>query len=351
VDITRRELDSTYLAAPCSLAELGNIGARMTWKKAIWKDFFDPQPSEIAPSKDIFEKKQAQIPRPLFRLRSFDPAGRNIDATKTAKIWMSSADRFNDPYDCGLSVASSNVLVDDLPIRELFERVERLKAGEEPSYGAHLKTPIMPDLFMEKVMQALTVDPNHKALLREVFAEQHSRISAELARKVTTFMQEGHSVCCFTERVDSIALWGLYGDGHKGFAIAYDFASLHETDPRQRMLFPVYYREELFDWVPYLNAFAVSGKKQHRMGIAAAVSKSTEWSYEREWRLVYNYGPPLTNFLLDAPPVIGIYAGSRVEASNLQVLREISAALHAPLFQMELDAHRFSMQPKLVVAV
>lgn len=49
--------------------------------------------------------KRELFPERLFKYRTFDADGRNLEALENNKIWCSSPFGFNDPYDCSLHFA------------------------------------------------------------------------------------------------------------------------------------------------------------------------------------------------------------------------------------------------------
>ena len=57
------------------------------------------------------------------------------------------------------------------------------------------------------------------------------------------------------------------------------------------MLFPVVYSPNLFDITKYILAAIESPTSFNNLfGILAALHKSLEWEYEKEWRLLFNIG-------------------------------------------------------------
>ena len=48
--------------------------------------------------------KQDNIPTSLYKYRSFDKNGYSIEILEKNKIYLSTPEEFNDPYDCSLSV-------------------------------------------------------------------------------------------------------------------------------------------------------------------------------------------------------------------------------------------------------
>jgi len=97
-------------------------------------------------------------------------------------------------------------------------------------------------------------------------------------------------VSCFSEVKDSIIMWSHYADKHKGFCVEYDLKSM--SYPRKDMLltllFPVLYQNELFNSTNYLKLENENISKV--ISVYPAITKSKEWEYEKEWRIVIPSG-------------------------------------------------------------
>lgn len=107
-------------------------------------------------------------------------------------------------------------------------------------------------------------------------------------------------VASFSETNTSFPMWGYYADEHKGICLGYDLKKLI----KRYCCFPVIYREEL----------TMYSEQDDTNILFSALTKSSEWSHEREWRIVENCcehegesGIILDNF----PNPVEIYIGIR----------------------------------------
>ncbi len=115
-------------------------------------------------------------------------------------------------------------------------------------------------------------------------------------------------VLCLAQRWDSHLMWAHYARSHRGFAIRYKAEVLDELSGLEGYVGkgPVVYRDE----VPRLHWF--DGDPNESMGPIIG-TKSSEWAYEQEYRVVLS-GPPQEDALYRTvrPELIdGVILGAR----------------------------------------
>lgn len=144
-------------------------------------------------------------------------------------------------------------------------------------------------------------------------------------------------ICCFSESIESMLMWTHYANEHKGFAIEY---GTHEKTSIALQLWPVFYREELFDISKYLKRI-----RSNLIPILPALHKALDWQYEKEWRLIV----PGNEFeSLTMPRPKAIYLGSNVNPCIEKELKEIAFERRINLYKMVHDRHEFKMNMSLV---
>lgn len=109
------------------------------------------------------------------------------------------------------------------------------------------------------------------------------------------FERFGRDTLCFSlsERADSTPMWAHYADNHQGFVVAFD--TDHEwfkqrKDGKKNRLQKVIYFDGMVE-EPLENVSA------------AFMSKTTDWAYEREWRLYAQVGQVDATSGPDSDPV------------------------------------------------
>ena len=134
-------------------------------------------------------QKNSSFPRSLFKYQS--PAGYSIQNLRDQFLWFSDPLLFNDPFDCAIGLIESSIrkgfaVADTATCIRL---IERMNPG--------------PD-FLNMLVQR---------------PEGDIRTLAErcLIENLDVFCKPG--VCCFSEKVDDLLMWGHYADKHKGFCL------------------------------------------------------------------------------------------------------------------------------------
>ena len=91
---------------------------------------------------------------------------------------------------------------------------------------------------------------------------------------------------CFTTKPDNLPMWNHYAQSCSGVCLEYDPQDITNVYTINR-LFPVLYVDKLPDVVE-----RTLGKQKREFGLMDyfLIHKLKDWSYENEWRLIYNVG-------------------------------------------------------------
>lgn len=149
-------------------------------------------------------------------------------------------------------------------------------------------------------------------------------------------------ICALSEINDSQVMWAMYSGNYAGYCIEYDF----ENDIEAAIdTFPVIYQNKRNNNV--LTAIVAMGlnaavremsKGQLTTDVTqylqAFLTKSEEWSFQKEWRVVRE-----PNEHVPAPRVKAIYVGHRADEKNLELIKELSR-------KMGFDVYKTSINPK-----
>ncbi len=183
-------------------------------------------------------------------------------------IFPAPPETFNDPYDCDL------LLSDDF----LNSRTAREILADTLAQRCPITKNEKDELFntdnVEKTLQSI---------LWHYFRVRGRGLAKQLINDFYVVLKQARDslrVACFSETNRSILMWSHYAKNHQGFCIEYDFKQLEY----KRYLKPVRYVNERH-YVPGDFADHVSPKAGNAI-YEAALYKSAEWSYEKEWLLV-----------------------------------------------------------------
>jgi len=140
-------------------------------------------------------------------------------------------------------------------------------------------------------------------------------------------------IACFSERLNSPPMWAHYADGHRGMCLEYDVKAIAQAGPHGHSLYPVIYSPHVIDWTPYFTiAMQDRSKLNPYVSLGAALYKNTDWSYEREWRLVVIAADP--PFEAQIPKPSAILMGLRASEASRDELARLAAELDIPLGRM-----------------
>ncbi|MDY1046982.1 DUF2971 domain-containing protein [Pseudomonas coleopterorum] len=193
-------------------------------------------------------------------------------------VWMSSPASFNDPFDCAINL-------------------DRKKLEESVAHAVSLLTKNDGDLVDECTNLATPENEVAYAVLRTSLAAQMATIG----------------VLCLTESPSEILMWSHYAQYHKGFCIEYrvDEGSLLESMAR-----PVRYTEIY----PSLSLKNLPVDADENFIDICVHTKASQWSYEREWRVMAPVGAKLYR----APaPASAIIFGARMPDEDKRVIYEL----------------------------
>jgi hypothetical protein len=190
-----------------------------------------------------------KMSRYLHRYYSIDE---NLkDSLRENYLWFSDPLKFNDPYDCNLSSNTS-----DTTYPELYEHLK--KAFDKDNRGKSIK-------FFEDRIKYLSNNPSEMNHLGEMF-------NKEAVDKI--------GICCFSENDKALLMWSHYANKHKGICLTFDVSKDEELFTKHP------YKVEYPQKYPVYHWPRDTGKvKPFRYLIA---TKSKEWDYEEEIRIVRN---------------------------------------------------------------
>lgn len=288
--------------------------------------------------------KYNNTPNSLFKYRTCNEY--SLKNLEEDCIWMSNPVNFNDPYDCGISFKSEPIQVSFL----------RSRLNDIASYaGVYLSEEEI--LFLEKsnnfVQDFFSItfskfDNKIKSEELQLFGQSMNNYflneHMETVEKYKNMILSSNYVSCFSETNESILMWSHYADYHRGFCIEYDFKTLGISDLRFRLLEPVIYRNEMFDLSLYFNAETILNHTANIfVALYASMIKSSEWAYEKEWRIVISNGVFEKEDILAVPKPKAIYLGVKVLKEDRERLFIIAERRNIPIYQMKMSENKFQL--------
>lgn len=253
-------------------------------------------------------------PTRLFRYFPLEAS----DIFSTQKLWASAAKDFNDVFEV---VPRYDSLISSSIERELKKQF------------AFLPPEILVDWKTYKKRMQIYTSPIYSEAIEVVpqgFQEKFS---------------EHFGIICFSENLESLLMWGHYASSHQGFVIEFDVS--HSLFGPKELAGITYSKER-----PLAEA---AEQLQHQQIL---LTKSSEWSYESEHRLI----KPLKNLnqamrrdkkekhCVDLPfdAVKAIYFGCKVsKAAYDEILNDLKDLRwrHVSKFVMRRHETKYAIQP------
>lgn len=308
----------------------------MDWFQEYKKLIFSKSTS-IEQLNEATSLKYEHIPRTLYKYRAIKDYA--LDNLKDNSIWLSDPKNFNDPYD-----SSFHYKVEINP-----DNAEWIWATMKDSglYDELSEDEIQSVLESENpIVRLLELNypnqPEHARssgeVLRQILKEQVNK----LVRETSEGCKQMFKICCFSEDPKSILMWSHYAESHTGFCIGYDFHEIGKKDLRSRSIYPVIYSDERFD------ATDVFGKNPNVNNILylhqSALMKSTQWSYEKEWRLVFGNMIIQKEMSFRVPKPKHVLLGKNISAENETRIRGICESKDIEVYKMAIKNEQFVLE-------
>jgi hypothetical protein len=201
----------------------------------------------------------AKVNKDLHRYYTIDD--KLLKSLSNNYVWFSDPQKFNDPFDYNLSFNFENNTAEeiDLLLNDLNNSLPE---------NHHLKK-----------------RENDLPAIRKIWIE-NPKLLYQIAEAINNSMAENLGVCCFSERDDIVLMWSHYGNKHRGVCLSFDI----EED---KSLFGEFsFAVEYPVTYPQFNAIKEKEADDYLKRLFLYATKSSEWSYEKEVRVIRNGGNP-----------------------------------------------------------
>jgi len=285
--------------------------------------------------------KYENIPTKLYKYYSFNEYSKKnlLDGT----VWLSFPDKFNDPYDCALTYSIMSLFEHGFQ-SELQDVFSNEWQGEEKLTDLEKRRILDSEDTLSSFMDTI-INKNdeirsvhREGIKNELYNYIYNSIY-EMLKPLSDINKKSMVISCFSEINDSMLMWSHYASNHKGFCLEYDFSLLPTSDIRTQLLYPVIYQNEFLNVTEYLQADDV----KNIFSVRAAITKSKEWEYEKEWRIIAPFGIDVKEMAWNVPLPKSIYAGSKIENNNYIFLKEYAEKNNIELYQTKMNENKFKI--------
>ncbi|MCK9425824.1 MAG: DUF2971 domain-containing protein [Ignavibacteriaceae bacterium] len=233
----------------------------------------------------------------LYKFKTFDQNNYYQDILKNI-LYFPSVSQLNDPFDCAIPIR-----YDLCSKQEIFKICNATNSHYYPSANRSIRR-------KETIEQA-------RKLRQEI------RQTPDIVyTRINNYVENNLGVFALTEELKNLLLWAHYTDAHKGFCIEFDAQMLRNMlingfiyVNKRALLLKINYENEF----PLIHPTRNSTDDRARLQLG---TKSKDWSYEREWRIIHLDGSRCKE---PVPPVIikRIYFGMLASEENIKTSVEI----------------------------
>lgn len=195
---------------------------------------------------------------------------------KSESIYFNSSCNFNDPFDCNMDL-----------------KVAPPNCDEVPSILTFLKEDVGANEAKLEELHKLTHD--EVAAMGMVLADDY------LKKRIGKIF-ESKGICCFSATNNNLLMWSHYASSGKGFCLEFDsscepFSAIQEVSYVDEPL-SIDYKKVFSNDVLYLLS-------------ALFCTKSSHWSYEKEWRIFHAEVNKISQYPTSS--LTGVYFGPEID--------------------------------------
>lgn len=374
--------------------------SRSKWQKSFIRNVFGKKTSIndtysriIQNNIELLTKKEENLPTKLCKF--YSPTSDNILDIQKQCLWLSHPNSFNDPFDCHVgydieeyekqfliqyiknNVDSNHEKTAENLTTEEMNRIQRSKTYVYYLESMYHGTEEYYDV-KRKILEHKSDEFNRK--IHNIISESKE----DIENKIEIIRRTNIRVSCFSELIKNdnfkknITMWSHYANNHKGFCVEYDLSflndktsftienhqyydeSLQESYLDQRLkaiikagLFPVMYTSSRVN-IPVSKLMKINiddnGDLQHNSDIDAIlyktyIVKSSNWGYEKEWRLILdgNISSYYDN-KIPFPYIKCIYLGCKMDQQTKRTIIGIGKDLNFEVIPLVMDDKKFILE-------
>jgi hypothetical protein len=251
-----------------------------------------------------------EIPETLYKYRSWNDENHKRVLTEN-ELFAASPALFNDPFDC------------TIPLRyELLTGSElMIKAKKNIRFhNPYISNTKLRETAKRWVENAKSKGPEHFKNFSEYMIQENLK---------------HYGVISLTKKSKNILMWSHYADCHKGFCIGFNSKKLYDS-LKAMTLRPMHYDKKYPIIKPLGDTLNLYIKQFY--------SKSNNWSYEKEYRLILE-GRANKPLKFDPAAVSQIILGCKIQPEHKNEIIKIidDNYIGLPVFQAERHLEKFKL--------
>lgn len=255
---------------------------------------------------------------PEFLYKYYSDKDQCFDNVKNNKMWYSAPVHFNDVFDCDIAIdekSCSNNFI------EYFSKSKPVRKGSR---------------------EWIDIKSKIHSSFKDIF-------------NVFENFKSTTGVTCLSESYNSLLMWSHYASNHQGICVKYRLGDI--VDELKFLPVPVIYSKERasIDKIDLGND-SYFEQLACKSIVESVTSKSLEWQYEKEWRIVRDEGAcgdrwdsAKKGALLDMIRPTAIYLGCMATQATETKIKEYCKSQKINLYKMEKDPNEYKLNEKEVL--
>lgn len=217
------------------------------WKKLLRSELINGIIGTCEKQDDVFSQVgyYYMCYAPAFLYKYYNDNPEKLETVKNNKMWYSAPNNFNDVFDC-------DVVIDEKEI-------------------------------INSVLQKFP-DKRGMRVGSQMWRQLRETMNKKIRSLKFTFedLKKQMGISCLSESDDSLLMWAHYANNHCGMCVEYELLEINEQLGFSPV--PVIYSDERVKF--HLNNIDTIESDSTSVFVESITSKSPEWSYEREWRII-----------------------------------------------------------------
>lgn len=310
------------------------------WIKTFYNKLIEAESSGSDKEIDLcLEYKKQHLPHYIYKYRNCNKYAYNDLFNNFVHLSYPTA--FNDPLDCS-SVCT-------------YEQALLLSLLDNKSYDDEFVKHFWPNDYKEYVKNELLKGKSYRPILVNRIQEMGAFSEWEAQNYYKQFKREidlqvlklGEDykkqilLCSFGATVKNNLMWSHYANSHTGFCIEYDLSKMDKESQFLHALYPIIYSKK-----PLLSNIKACFYTDLTKDMLTVMNKSSDWSYEEEYRL---FCP--ANFNQDYfMPILPsrIFLGLNIKTKDQDKIIKFARKYCIEIRKMEINASSFDLSHKRV---
>jgi hypothetical protein len=268
--------------------------------------------------------KNQNMPNIVYKYRTVST--NSINALKEGFLMAVSPSSLNDPNEGKLFIDDHNrwKLIYQALLDKFYKRTGFRLAVEINQFDER-------DDLLNQINECMSIPKADFEIWNQIWRHIEKLYKDKLLNfqnELMALSDEIHRICSFSECRDSILMWTHYANESKGFCVGYNLKEL--DNDLTELLLPVRYSDSLIE---VDDTFFDGGESNISLLMNSLTLKSSDWKYEKEWRLLLlaeNKGK-MQNVRLPVPKEIIL--GHNITTENQDELLCIATAYNIPCYK------------------